>query len=58
MKLVAFSEDGFKAADKTGDGNLGQAEFEDYALNGYITLINPKYVATPPAPPAPPLRTL
>ena len=42
-----------KKGDKTGDGQLGQAEFEDYALSGFIHQINPKFSPAPPAPPAP-----
>ncbi|MDB5098057.1 MAG: hypothetical protein JWM80_2478 [Cyanobacteria bacterium RYN_339] len=51
--LKDFNEEDFKAADHTGDGVLGQAEFEDYALSGFIHQINPKFVPAPPAPPAP-----
>lgn len=54
VALTTFSEEAFKANDKTGDGNLGQAEFEDYALNSFTAAINPKYVPSQPAPPAPP----
>jgi Ca2+-binding EF-hand superfamily protein len=51
--LKDFNEEDFKAADHTGDALLGQAEFEDYALSGFIHQINPKFSPAPPAPPAP-----
>lgn len=45
----------FESADKTGDGKLSQAEFEDYCMSAFIKGINPNYASTPtPAPPAPP----
>lgn len=44
----------FEASDRTKDGALGQAEFEDYVMNAFIGMINPNYNTggEPPAPPA------
>jgi hypothetical protein len=45
----------FETADKTGDGQLSQAEFEDYCINAFIKGINPNYTyGTTPPPPAEP----
>ncbi|HBN08296.1 MAG TPA: hypothetical protein DD435_06525 [Cyanobacteria bacterium UBA8530] len=46
----AFTPDEMKTADKTGDGNLSQAEFEDLYLNKVISLLNPAAVNPDPAP--------
>lgn len=45
----------FETADKTGDGQLSQAEFEDYCIGAFIKGINPNYAyGTTPPPPAEP----
>jgi hypothetical protein len=46
----------FEGSDKTKDGTLNQAEFEDYCMNAFVKGINPNYQVGPaPAPnPAPP----
>lgn len=51
--LNEFDADAFTSADKTGDGKLGQAEFEDYCTTGFITGINPSYDPNPAPAPAP-----
>jgi Ca2+-binding EF-hand superfamily protein len=54
VALTTATEEAFAAADKTEDGALSQGEFEDFALDGWISLINPKYTPAPePNPPAP-----
>jgi Ca2+-binding EF-hand superfamily protein len=56
VTLTTATEEQFNNADKTKDGALSQGEFEDFVLNGWVTLINPKYTPAPepqPAPPAP-----
>lgn len=52
VKLTKFSPEMVQAADKTGDGVLGQAEFEDLYVEAVFAQLggNP---AEPPAPPAP-----
>ena len=52
VTLAATTEETFAAADKTKDGSLSQGEFEDFVLNGWVGLINPKYQPQP-EPPAP-----
>ena len=56
VSMTTTSEEAFAAADKTKDGALSQGEFEDFVLDGWVKLINPKYNPAPepdPAPPAP-----
>lgn len=50
-----FDSDLFDGADKTKDGNLSQAEWEDYCMSAFVGQINPNYTpgGAPPAPPAP-----
>lgn len=52
VTLAATTEETFAAADKTKDGSLSQGEFEDFVLNSWVGLINPKYQPQP-EPPAP-----
>ncbi|MGE5708168.1 MAG: EF-hand domain-containing protein [Bacteroidota bacterium] len=56
LSIKEFSADEIKAADKTGDGNLSQAEFEDLYIEKVKALISPSNPNPPdPAPvdPAP-----
>jgi Ca2+-binding EF-hand superfamily protein len=51
----------FESSDKTGDGALTQAEFEDYCMHAFVKGINPSYQFGPapapnPAPPAEPAQ--
>lgn len=41
--ISEFDYDLFTEADRTKDGNLGQAEFEDWAMANFIQQINPDY---------------
>ncbi|MGE5708167.1 MAG: hypothetical protein ACM3YO_07520 [Bacteroidota bacterium] len=50
LDLDFFTPDEIKAADKTGDGNLSQAEFEDLYMNKVIALLNPQNVNPEPTP--------
>lgn len=43
VAVAELDEDVFEFADKTKDGLLGQAEFEDYCISSFIKSINPKY---------------
>lgn len=49
---IAELDDGiFESSDKTEDGALTQAEFEDYCMTAFIRSINPKYpIGGQPAP--------
>ena len=49
--ISEFDSDVFEASDKTKDGNLSQAEWEDYCMNAVLGQINPNY--TPGGAPAP-----
>lgn len=53
VTLKTIEEAAFAAADHTKDGKLGQAEFEDAAIEGWVALLNPA-AAAPAAPVAPP----
>lgn len=49
--ITTFDPGDVAAADKTGDGQLSQAEFEDLYMNTVIKLVNPNYNPNPaPAP--------
>lgn len=52
--LKEISEEAFASADHTKDGKLGQAEFEDAAIEGWVALLNPKAATEAEAPVAPP----
>jgi hypothetical protein len=57
VRLSKVSAETFGAADKTGDGKLGQAEFEDLYMEMVVEALGGTPGgggATPPAPPAPP----
>ncbi|MEB3222026.1 MAG: hypothetical protein VKS61_08100 [Candidatus Sericytochromatia bacterium] len=55
VKLTKVSAEAFGAADKTGDGKLGQAEFEDLYIELVVEALGgTPGGGTPPAPPAPP----
>ena len=41
--ITEVDEDIFEFSDKTKDGVLGQAEFEDYCITSFVKGINPKY---------------
>ncbi|MEB3198870.1 MAG: hypothetical protein VKP62_16890 [Candidatus Sericytochromatia bacterium] len=41
VRITAIDAATFQAADKTQDGQLSQAEFEDLAIAAWVTLINP-----------------
>lgn len=47
VRITTVDEATFRAADKTGDGFLSQGEFEDFAVAGWVALIQK------PAQPAP-----
>lgn len=53
-EVKEFDSDIFEASDKTKDGMLSQAEWEDYCMNAFLGQINPNYNpgGAPPAPPA------
>jgi hypothetical protein len=40
VRLTAFEDLAFRAADKTGDGFLSQGEFEDFAITSWVALIH------------------
>lgn len=52
VAIKKVSPDAFKAADKTGDARLGQAEFEDLYMSMVMEALVPA-AAPAPAPPAP-----
>lgn len=51
--ITEFDADLFEAADRTKDGKLGQAEFEDWAILNFLHLINPAYNPNPAPAPVP-----
>jgi hypothetical protein len=54
VAIQTFDPGDITAADKTGDGKLSQAEFEDLYIDTVVKLINPNYVPGPNKPtPAP-----
>lgn len=59
VKIAKVSDEAFAAADKTGDGRLGQAEFEDLYIEAVIEALGGTPggggSAPPPAPPADPV---
>ncbi|MDB5098411.1 MAG: hypothetical protein JWM80_2832 [Cyanobacteria bacterium RYN_339] len=55
VHITELDDAAFDSADKTQDTALSQAEFEDYCVDHFIKLINPKYTPggggdTPPTP--------
>lgn len=53
VSITSFSADEITAADKTGDGNLSQAEFEDLYINKVVSILTPAAPAPAPVDPAP-----
>lgn len=51
--IPSFDPSDVQAADKTGDGKLSQAEFEDLYMNTVTKLINPNYTPGPSPKPNP-----
>lgn len=43
VQIQELDDASFDSADHTGDGALSQAEWEDYCVDHFIKLINPKY---------------
>lgn len=53
VRVVEVDDAVFEAADKTKDGKLSAAEFEDFCVGSFVKGINPNYQMTPTPPPAP-----
>ncbi|MEB3329449.1 MAG: hypothetical protein VKQ33_09485 [Candidatus Sericytochromatia bacterium] len=51
--LMELDDAIFESSDKTGDGALTQAEFEDYCMHAFVKGINPDYQFGPAPAPAP-----
>lgn len=53
VKIVEIDDAVFEAADKTADGKLSIAEFEDFCMGSFVKMINPNYQMSPTPPAAP-----